>query len=76
MFWSNACSLLRAVCFSCSLDFLYGRLGVSKMQFLIPKNLIFPIFSQKPWIRILIGIQPKMMDPDQDTMNPDPKHWS
>jgi hypothetical protein len=22
-----------------------------------------------------IGIQPKMLDPDTDSMNPDPKHW-
>jgi hypothetical protein len=28
----------------------------------------------KPWIRIRIGIQPKMLDPDQESMNPDPKY--
>jgi hypothetical protein len=29
------CSLLRAEGFSCSLDVLYGGLGISKLQFLI-----------------------------------------
>jgi hypothetical protein len=29
------------------------------------------------WIRIRMGIQPKILDPDPvpDSMNPDPKHW-
>jgi hypothetical protein len=27
------------------------------------------------WIRILIGIQPKMLDPDPDSVNLDSKHW-
>jgi hypothetical protein len=44
--------------FSCSLDVLYGGLGISKLQFLI---------------RICTGIQPKMLVPDPDSMNPDPK---
>jgi hypothetical protein len=35
-------------------------------QFLVIKNL------DPDWIRI--GIQPKMLDPDLDSMNPDPKH--
>jgi hypothetical protein len=66
---------LRAEGFSCSLDVLYGGLEISKLQFFIKKNFIlffscnfFPIFwSSKPWIRIRIGIQPRMLDPD-------PKH--
>jgi hypothetical protein len=33
-------------------------------------------FSIKPWIRIQIGNQPKMLDPVPESMNPDPKHWS
>ncbi len=41
-FRSVGCSLLRAECLSCSLDFLYGGLGISKLQYLInPKILIF-----------------------------------
>ncbi len=35
--------------------------------------MIFPIFGLKPWIRI--GIQPKLLDPDPDQNNTDPKHW-
>jgi hypothetical protein len=31
----------------------------------------FQIWSSKPWI----GIQPKMLDADPDSMNSDPKHW-
>jgi hypothetical protein len=31
------CSLLRAKSFSCSLDVLYGDLGISKLPFLIEK---------------------------------------
>ncbi len=59
-FWSAGCSLLRAECFSCSLDVLYGSLEISKLQFLIKKR--FKKFSAvffclqclviKPWIRI------------------------
>jgi hypothetical protein len=63
--------------FFCSLNFLYGDLGISKLQFFtkyILKNVLLSIFfnfwSSKPWI--WIGIQLKMLDPD--TMNPDPKH--
>ncbi len=56
MFWSAGCSLLRAEGFSCSLDVLYGGLGISKLQSLI-KNIkylfllyIFPVFGhQNPW---------------------------
>jgi hypothetical protein len=55
---------LRAEGFSCSLDFSYGGLGISKLQFLIKKisNIFsavnfFLIFGHKAWI--LIGFQPK-----------------
>ncbi len=71
--------------FSCSLDVLHGRLGISKLQFLMKKisnlffNLIFFKFTviktlDPDWIRIRVGIQPKMLDSDPDSMNPDPKH--
>jgi hypothetical protein len=35
---SAGCSLLRAEGSSCSLDVLYGDLGISKLQFLIKKR--------------------------------------
>ncbi len=40
-FWCASCSLLRDEDFFCSLDVLYGGLGISKLQFLIKKFLIF-----------------------------------
>jgi hypothetical protein len=40
LFLSAGCSLLRAEGFSCSLDVLYGGLGISKLQFLT-KNIFF-----------------------------------
>jgi hypothetical protein len=82
MFRSAGCSLLRAEDLSCNLDVLYGHLGMSKMQFLIKNekyqkifpavSFFFSFWSSKPWIRI--NIQPKLMDPDPGSMNPDPKH--
>jgi hypothetical protein len=67
---------LKAECFFYSLDILYGGLGIGKLHFLILKNLfIFQLllffWSSKPWIRF--GSQPKMLDPDPDQMNTDPK---
>jgi hypothetical protein len=66
---------LRAEGFSCNFDALYGGLGIGKLWFLIKKNLIFfsavnffKFFVIKTLdpdrIRIPIGIQPKMLDPD------------
>ncbi len=104
MFWSAVCSLLGAErCFSCSLDVLYGGLGVSTeiAIFIIKTSSYFSwiffhflvIKALDPdwiWIRIgsgsgldldpdwiwnRIGIQPKMLDPDPDLMNLDPKQW-
>jgi hypothetical protein len=82
MFWSAGCSLLRTEDSSCSLDILYGGLEIRKFKFLIKKisNFfscgIFPNFYLlKPWIRIRIGIQPKMLDPNPESINPDSKHW-
>jgi hypothetical protein len=66
--------------FSCSLAVLYGGLGRSKLQFFIQKNIkispayFFNFWSSKHWIQIRTGIQPKMLDSDPDSMNPDPKH--
>jgi hypothetical protein len=79
MFCSAGCFPLRAEGFFCSLDVRYGGLGISKLQFLI-KNIIFfsavnffqvlVIKTLDPdWIRslILIGIYPKILDPDPDS---------
>ncbi len=86
MFLSAGCTLLRAEGFFCSLEVLYGGLGIGKLQFLIEKNKI-KNFSSKlflqflvikaldpDWIRFRIGIQPKMPDLDPYQMNTDPKH--
>ena len=73
---------MRTEGFFYNLDILYGGLGIGKLQFLIKKNLkkfsavIFFQFlvlkAQDPdWIRIRIGIQPKMLDPDPYQMNTD-----
>jgi hypothetical protein len=58
--------------FFCNLDVLYGGLGILFpaliffLQFLVIKTL------DPDWIRI--GIQPKMLDPDQYQMNTDTQH--
>ncbi len=77
MFLSVGWPLLRAVGFFCNLDVLYGGLGIGKLQFLIQifffSAVIFFHFLiikalDPEWIRIRIriGIQPKMLDPDPD----------
>jgi hypothetical protein len=70
--------------FSCSLDLLYGGLVISKLQFFIKKYQFF--FSYKS-LSIFGHQNPgsglesdqysayKMLDPDPDSMNADPKHW-
>jgi hypothetical protein len=76
---------LRAECFFCNLDILYGGLGIGKLQFLIKKKLNFfsaVIFFQflvikaldPDWILIRISLQPQTLDPDPEKMNTDPKH--
>jgi hypothetical protein len=40
------------------------------VQFLVFKAL------DPDWIRIRIGVHPKMLDPDPDEMNKDPQPWS
>jgi hypothetical protein len=66
---------LRAAGFFCNLDVLYGGLGIGKLQILTKKFifssrkffLFLVIKTLDPdWIRIWIGIQPKMLDPDPD----------
>jgi hypothetical protein len=68
------CSSLRAEGFFCSLDVLYGGLGIDKLQFLFLSAVIFFSFwLSKPLIRI--DVDPQMLDPDQNQINSDPKHW-
>ncbi len=77
---------MRAEGIFCNEDIpLYEGLGIGKLQFLIKKifNFFFSvvIFFQflvikaldPDWIRIRIGVQPKMLDPDPDEMNADPQ---
>ncbi len=57
IFCSVGRSLLRAEGFSCSLDVLYEGLGISKLQFLIKKQILsavcfFSILGHQTWIRI------------------------
>ncbi len=54
------CSLLRDEDFYCSLNVLYGGIGIRKLQLLIKKHQFFPLYWQK------------MLDPDP---YPDP-HWN
>ncbi len=70
MFWSVACSLLRAGGFFCTLGVLYGGLGISTVNWSFWSNLFFQllffsifghqnlgsrsVFSLKCWIRIRI----------------------
>jgi hypothetical protein len=74
---------LRAEGFFCNLDIRYGGLGIGKLLFLIKKKkfsaiIFFQFFVIKAldpdWIRIRIGVQPKLPDPDE--MNADPQPWS
>ncbi len=74
-------SLLRVEGFYCSLDVLYGSLGISKLQCFIFKkwrkkipavniSQYLVIKTLEPdWIRNRIGIQPKMLDPNDPDSN-------
>ncbi len=68
---------LRHEDFCCSLDVLYGGLGISKSQFLF-KNIYFFICSNfwpsKPWIRIRIRIDQKRWIRIRIETNVDPQH--
>jgi hypothetical protein len=73
---------LRAEGFFCSLDVLYGGIGIGKLQVFI--KVFLPVNKKKvviktldpDWIRIRIriGTQPKMLDLDPDQRNTDPIH--
>ncbi len=76
---------MRAEGFSCSMDVLYGGLGISRLQFFLSTNygIKFFFFAEKfvqflghknPGSGSVPGIQPKMLDLDPVLMNVDPKH--
>jgi|LakMenEpi03Aug12_release.lakeMendotaPanAssembly.Ray.scaffolds.fasta_scaffold1027594_1 hypothetical protein len=69
--WSAGCSLLKAEGFSCSLNVLYGGLGISKLQFvcLFVVNL-FKFLVVKTLDQDADRFQPKMLDPDPESMIP------
>ncbi len=66
MLWSSGCSLLRAEGFFCSLDVLYGGLGISTVRYVVvfdPKDFFFSceffqcfviktLYADWIWIRI------------------------
>ncbi len=61
------CGAVRAEGFSCSLDVLYGGLGISKLPFLIKEEL----FKKIQLLCLVI----KTLDPDPDSLerlDPDP----
>ncbi len=60
MFWSAGC-FFRTEGFFCSLDVPSGGLGTGKLQL---------------WIKKILNtfFQPKMLDPDPESINPDQKH--
>ncbi len=58
MFLSAGCFLLSAEGFSCSLDVLYGGLGISKLQLLNQKINFFSALNCFQFLVI------KTMDPD------------
>jgi hypothetical protein len=67
---------LRAEGFSFSLDVLYGGLGISRLQFLKNLNKIsgrcfffIKTLDPDPYPDSL-----ERLDPDPDSMHPDPKH--
>jgi hypothetical protein len=63
---------LRAEGFSCSLDVLYGGQGMSKFQFFFQKQNLkkFPaVFFSSDFDHQ----NPRWLDPDPDSMNPDPQ---
>ncbi len=66
MIWSGGCSLLRAEGFFCSLDVLYGGLGIGKLQSLIKKILNF-CFSCKFFLRFSVTKDPGSgLNPESD----------
>ncbi len=67
---------MRAEGFSCSLDVLYGGLGIIKLQFLIKKELLKKFELQCLVMKTLDPDQEslEMLDPDPDSMNLEPQH--
>ena len=88
MFWSAGCSLLRVDGFSCSLDVLYGGLGIIKLLCFIKKYkfsfscTFFTVFGHKNpgsgWIRIRIDLKCwiRIRIRIRIETNADPKHCS
>ncbi len=82
MFWSAGYFILRAYGFFCNLDDLYGGLGINKLQsviknikFLIQLLTVFKFWSSNPRSEYgLVPIQPEMLEPDPESINPDPTH--
>jgi hypothetical protein len=77
MFTHAGSSLLRAEGFFRNMDVLYGGLGISTCSFLFLSQKKLDFFSAVQfyhflvlktldpyWMRIRIGIQPKLLDPD------------
>ncbi len=72
---------MRAEGFSCSLDFLYEGLGISKFQFSIRKRYkkISVVFCFHFLVIKTLDPDPEpdsleLLGPDPDLMNPDPQH--
>ncbi len=70
-FWKISCwmSFLKAEGFSCSLDVLRGGLEINR-NFWSKKYYVFS--AAKLFLKFLSSA--KMLDPDPDSINPDPKH--
>jgi hypothetical protein len=50
------------------------RKPIQKKLIFFQLKFFFLVFGhQNPWIQILIGLQPKMLDPDPYQMNTDPQ---
>jgi len=68
---SAGCSLLRSEGFFCSLDVLYGGLGIAIFE---RKKIQLNFF---PYFLVIKALDPnllEMLDPDPDSMNPNPQH--
>jgi hypothetical protein len=51
------------------------EISCSRCSLLRAEGFFCSVLDPKPWIRIRIGIQPKMLDLDPCQMNMYPKHW-
>ncbi len=78
MFWSAGCSFLRAEVFSCSLNVNWNSIFKKKIKFFFSCYfflLQFLVIKTRDPVLDPVGIRPKMLDPDPESINPDPKHW-